>query len=242
MLVFPAIDLYGGSAVRLLKGDYKQMTVYSTDPLAVAKDFEAAGAEFIHMVDLEGAKDGTTPNLATVAAIAANTRLKVEIGGGIRSMETVEKYLSAGVYRVILGTAAITDPDFLKAALAKYGEHIAVGADIKDGFVAIKGWLETSSVSCEDFFTQMQALGVRTVICTDISKDGAMKGTNRALYAALSARFSVDIVASGGVSTLEDIEALRDMGLYGAIVGKAYYVGAIDLKEAIALARKGEAQ
>lgn len=236
MHIFPAIDLYDGCAVRLYKGDYSQMTVYSRDPLAVARDFEAAGAEYIHMVDLEGAKDGTTPNLAVVASIAKKTGLKVEIGGGIRSLETVEKYLSAGVYRVILGTAAITDPDFLKAALAKYGEKIAVGADIKDGRVAIKGWLETSQISCEDFFADMQKLGVRTVICTDISKDGAMRGTNRELYRALSARFSVDIVASGGVSSLEDIVALRAMDLYGAIVGKAYYVGAIDLKEAIVLA------
>jgi len=240
MHIFPAIDLYDGCAVRLYKGDYSQMTVYSRDPLAVARDFEAAGAEYIHMVDLEGAKDGTTPNLSVVASIAQNTHLKVEIGGGIRSLNTVEKYLSAGVYRVILGTAAITDPEFLKAALARYGERIAVGADIKDGFVAIKGWLETSKSSCEEFFADMEALGVRTVICTDISKDGAMKGTNRALYCELSKRFSVDIVASGGVSSLEDIEALRDMGLYGAIVGKAYYVGAIDLCEAIALARREE--
>ncbi len=236
MLIFPAIDLYGGSAVRLFKGDYNQMTVYSTDPLSVAKDFEAKGATYIHMVDLEGAKDGTTPNLSVVKSIVQNTKLRVEIGGGIRTMETVEKYISAGVYRVILGTAAITDRPFLEAALAKYGEKIAVGADIKDGFVAIKGWLETSSVSTEDFFADMEALGVKTVICTDISKDGAMGGTNRAMYRALSERFGVDIVASGGVSSLEDIEALRDMGLYGAIVGKAYYVGAIELSSAIKLA------
>ena len=241
MYIFPAIDLYGGSAVRLYKGDYSKMTVYSTDPLSVAKDFEAKGAEFIHMVDLEGAKDGTTPNLSVVAEIASKTSLKVEIGGGIRSMETVEKYISAGVYRVILGTAAITDPDFLKAALAKYSDKIAVGADIKDGFVAIKGWLETSQTPCEEFFAEMQALGVRTLICTDISKDGAMKGTNRELYRALSEHFTVDIVASGGVSSMEDIAALRDMGLYGAIVGKAYYVGAVDLAEAITLAKGGEA-
>ena len=240
MLIFPAIDLYGGSAVRLFKGDYNQMTVYSTDPLAVAKDFEKKGATYIHMVDLEGAKDGTTPNLSVVRSIAQNTSLRVEIGGGIRSMETVDKYISAGVYRVILGTAAINDRPFLEAALEKYGEKIAVGADVKDGFVAIKGWLETSSVSCEDFFSDMEKLGVRTVICTDISKDGAMRGTNRALYKTLSERFSVDIVASGGVSSMEDIKALRDMQLYGAIVGKAYYVGAIDLSEAIALAEGKE--
>ena len=237
MLIFPAIDLYDGKAVRLYKGDYNNMTVYSNDPVSVARDFEAKGATYIHMVDLEGAKDGTTPNLETVRAVAASTSLRVEIGGGVRSMETVDKYISAGVYRVILGTAAVTDRAFLKEALAKYGERIAVGADIKDGFVAIKGWLEKSSVSCDEFFADMQALGVKTVICTDISKDGAMKGTNLSLYKALSEKFSIDIVASGGVSSLEDVRALRAMKLYGAIVGKAYYVGAIDLAEAIEVAK-----
>lgn len=237
MLIFPAIDLYEGKAVRLYKGRYEDMTVYSDDPLSVARDFEKKGATYIHMVDLEGAKDGTTPNLAVVERVAKNTSLRVEIGGGIRSMETIEKYLSAGVYRVILGTAAITDKDFLKEAVQKYGDRIAVGADIKDGFVAIKGWLETSSVFCEDFFAEMQALGVRTVICTDVSKDGAMKGTNLSLYRILSRRFSVDIVASGGVSSLADVKALREMDLYGAIIGKAYYTGAIDLKEAIEVAK-----
>lgn len=237
MLIFPAIDLYEGKAVRLYKGRYEDMTVYSDDPLSVARDFEKKGATYIHMVDLEGAKDGTTPNLAVVERVAKNTSLRVEIGGGIRSMETIEKYLSAGVYRVILGTAAITDKDFLKEAVQKYGDRIAVGADIKDGFVAIKGWLETSSVFCEDFFAEMQALGVRTVICTDVSKDGAMKGTNLSLYRILSRRFSVDIVASGGVSSLADVKALREMDLYGAIIGKAYYTGAIDLREAIEVAK-----
>ena len=237
MLIFPAIDLYDGKAVRLYKGRYEDMTVYSEDPLSVARDFEKKGATYIHMVDLEGAKDGTTPNLSVVERVAKNTGLRVEIGGGIRSMETIEKYLSAGVYRVILGTAAITDKEFLKEAIAKYGERIAVGADIKDGFVAIKGWLETSSVFCEDFFAEMQELGVRTVICTDVSKDGAMKGTNLSLYRILSRRFSVDIVASGGVSSIDDVKALQEMGLYGAIIGKAYYTGAIDLKEAIEVAK-----
>jgi len=237
MLIFPAIDLFGGKAVRLYKGDYTQMTVYSEDPVSVAHDFEKKGAAYIHMVDLEGAKDGTTPNLEIVRRVAAETDLRVEIGGGIRSMETADKYISAGVYRVILGTAAVTDPDFLKAALEKYGEKIAVGADIKDGFVAIKGWLEKSEIACDDFFAYMQKLGVRTIICTDISKDGAMKGTNLALYRALSERFSIDIVASGGVSAMDDVRALREMNLYGAIVGKAYYVGAIDLAEAIEVAK-----
>lgn len=238
MYIFPAIDLYGGEAVRLYKGDYNQKTVYNTSPLTVAREFEAQGAEFVHIVDLEGAKDGTTPHLAIVEAIAKNTSLKVEIGGGIRSMETVDRYISAGVSRVILGTAAVLDRDFLKAALSKYGDKIAVGADIKDGRVAIKGWLETAPLTCEEFFWDMQTLGVSTIICTDISKDGAMMGTNRELYRELSARFHVNIVASGGVSSLEDVKALRDMGLYAAIIGKAYYIGAVDLKEAIATGKE----
>ncbi len=233
MNIFPAIDLYDGKAVRLYKGNYAEMTVYSENPIEIARDFEAAGARFIHMVDLEGARDGTTPNLAVVAGVAQNTSLFVEIGGGIRDMATVEKYLSAGVGRVILGTAAVTDPAFLREAVARYGEKIAVGADVKDGRVAIKGWLEQSAYTLEAFLDEMQAIGVRTVICTDISKDGAMAGTNRELYCTLNARYDLDLVASGGVSALEDILALRDMGLYGAIIGKAYYTGAIDLAEAI---------
>ncbi len=233
MNIFPAIDLYGGKAVRLYKGDYALMTVYSENPLDVARDFEAAGARFIHMVDLEGARDGSTPNLGMVADIAQNTSLFVEIGGGIRDMKTVEAYLTAGVGRVILGTAAVTDRAFLARAVAAYGERIAVGADVKDGRIAIKGWLETSDYTLEAFLDEMQDAGVRTVICTDISKDGAMAGTNRTLYRALNARYSLDIVASGGISSLEDILALRDMGLYGAIIGKAYYTGAIDLKTAV---------
>ena len=237
MHIFPAIDLYDKKAVRLFKGDYAQMTVYSDNPIEIARDFEAAGARFIHMVDLEGARDGSTPNLAIVADVAQNTTLFVEIGGGIRDMETVDKYLSAGVSRVILGTAAVNDETFLKEAVNKHGEKIAVGADVKDGYIAIKGWLEQSAYTLEAFLTKMQNLGVKTVICTDISKDGAMKGTNRELYRQLSAQFDMNIVASGGVSTLDDIKALADMGLYGAIIGKAYYTGAIDLREAIEVAK-----
>ena len=194
------------------------------------------------MVDLEGARDGSTPNLSIVADVAQNTSLFVEIGGGIRDMETVEKYLSAGVSRVILGTAAVNNEDFLREAVAKYGERIAVGADVKDGYIAIKGWLEQSAYTLEAFMEKMQAIGVKTIICTDISKDGAMKGTNRELYRELSQRFSMDIVASGGVSTMEDIHALTAMNLYGAIIGKAYYTGAIDLAEAIRAAGEKEAQ
>ena len=237
MLIFPAIDLYDGKAVRLYKGNYAEMTVYSDDPLSVAQDFERKGATYIHMVDLEGAKDGTTPNLSVVRDLAQKTGLRVEIGGGIRSMETVDKYISAGVYRVILGTAAVNDKAFLEEALQKYGEKIAVGADIKNGYVAIKGWLETSEIACDAFFEEMQEKGVKTIICTDISKDGAMKGTNLELYRSLSDRFSIDIVASGGVSSMDDVIALRNMELYGAIIGKAYYVGAIDLKEAIEVSK-----
>jgi len=237
MNIFPAIDLFDKKAVRLFKGDYKQMTVYSENPIEVARDFEAKGAKFIHMVDLEGAKDGTTPNLEIVKEIAENTGLFVEIGGGIRSMETVDKYLGSGVSRVILGTAAVTDENFLIEAVSKYGDKIAVGADVKDGYIAIKGWLEKSEFTLDAFFEKMQDLGVKTVICTDISKDGAMKGTNLQLYSQLSQRYSVDIVASGGVSSMEDIIQLRKMELYGAIIGKAYYTGAIDLAEAIEVAK-----
>ena len=241
MYIFPAIDLYDGKAVRLFKGDYQQMTVYSENPIEIARDFEAKGARFIHMVDLEGARDGSTPNLSTVADVARNTSLFVEIGGGIRDMETVEKYLSVGVSRVILGTAAVNNEDFLREAVAKHSEKIAVGADVKDGYIAIKGWLVQSAYTLEAFMEKMQSIGVKTVICTDISKDGAMKGTNRELYRELSAKFHMDIVASGGVSDMEDIRALTAMDLYGAIIGKAYYTGAIDLAAAIQAAAIKEA-
>ncbi len=237
MKIFPAIDLYDGKAVRLYKGDYAQMTIYSENPIEIARDFESNGAKYIHMVDLEGAKDGTTPNLDIVRQIANETSLFTEIGGGIRNIETVKAYLENGVDRVILGTAAVKDEVFLKTAVAEYGERIAVGVDIKDGFVAIKGWLETSQYNCFDFCKKMQDMGVKTIICTDISKDGAMQGTNRELYKELSERFSIDIVASGGVSDIEDIKALRKLDIYGAIIGKAYYIGAIDLKEALEAAK-----
>ena len=237
MIIFPAIDLYDKKAVRLFRGDYREMTVYSDNPLSVARAFEEAGATHIHMVDLEGARDGSTPNLSVVASVAKETSLFVEIGGGIRDMATVEKYLEAGVSRVILGTAAVNDRVFLEQAVKTYGERIAVGADVKDGYIAIKGWLETSAVTLDAFLSDMEALGVRTVICTDISKDGAMKGTNRALYKRLSERYKIDIVASGGVSTLDDVRALREMDLYGAIIGKAYYTGDIDLRDALEVAK-----
>ena len=237
MILLPAIDLYDKKAVRLYKGDYQNMTVYSDNPIEIAKDFESCGAKYIHMVDLEGAKDGTTPNIAIVEQVAKETSLFVEIGGGIRSMETVDRYLCAGVSRVILGTAAVKAPDFLKAAVAKYGEKIAVGADVKDGKIAIRGWLETADVTLDEFLANMEAIGVKNVICTDISKDGAMRGTNLALYKELSEKYKLDITASGGVSGMDDVKQLRAMDIYGAIIGKAYYTGAIDLREALEAAK-----
>ncbi len=237
MILFPAVDLFEKKAVRLYKGDYANMTVYSENPIEIARDFESKGCTHIHMVDLEGAKDGTTPNLAIVEQVARETSLFVEIGGGIRNMETVDRYLNAGVSRVILGTAAVNDEAFLRAAVAAYGDKIAVGADVKDGYIAIKGWLEKSNLTLEAFLEKMESMGVRNIICTDISKDGAMQGTNLALYRELSKQFRLDITASGGVSTMEDIRQLRKMDIYGAIIGKAYYTGAIDLAEALEVAK-----
>ena len=237
MILFPAIDLYEGKAVRLYRGDYAQMTVYSEHPEKVAGDFAACGATHIHLVDLEGARSGETPNLKTVLKIRESTGLFCEIGGGIRSMDIVDRYLGAGLDRVILGTAAVADEGFLRRAAEKYGERIAAGADIRDGFVAVKGWTEQSDVTLEAFCEKMERIGVRTVICTDISRDGAMRGTNREMYRMLSERFRLQITASGGVSTLEDVRSLREMNLYGAIIGKAYYTGDIDLKKAIEVAR-----
>lgn len=237
MLIFPAIDLYEGKAVRLFKGDYNEMTVYSHNPPEVAKKFEQLGATCIHLVDLEGARDGSTPNLSVVKTICEQTRLFAEVGGGIRDMQTVKTYLSAGVQRVILGTAAVTDESFLKAAVNEYGEKIAVGVDIKDGKVAIRGWLEKSEYDAFDFCKKLEEIGVKTVICTDISRDGAMQGANHALYKELSEKFNINIVASGGVSSIEDVKKLREQNIYAAIIGKAYYTGAISLPEAIEVAK-----
>ena len=237
MKIFPAIDLVGGQAVRLYQGDYDKMTVYDPEPLNTVRRFEAAGASCLHLVDLEGAKSGETTNLATIEAIAQKTKLFMEVGGGIRNMETIQRYLDAGANRVILGTAAATDPDFTALAVQTYGEKIAVGADLKNGKIAIHGWLETAQESWDVFLGRMESLGVGTVICTDISKDGVMEGTNHKLYAALSARYDMNIIASGGVTSLEDVKALRKAGASGAIIGKALYTGAIDLAEAV---RAGE--
>jgi phosphoribosylformimino-5-aminoimidazole carboxamide ribotide isomerase len=237
MLIYPAIDMYEKKAVRLYKGDYAQMTVYSENPCAVAQEFKRCGATHIHLVDLEGAKLGTTPNFELVKAIKEQTGLFCEIGGGIRDMDTIAKYVDAGIDRVILGTAAVTSAGFVQEAVKAYGDKIAVGIDIKDGFVAIKGWTEKSSLDAMGFAAKMEKIGVKTLICTDISKDGAMKGTNHELYETLSGQFGMQLVASGGVSTIDDVKRLAARGIYGAIIGKAYYTGAIDLKEAIEVAK-----
>lgn len=237
MLILPAIDLYEGKAVRLYKGDYDQMTVYDENPVNTAMKFKEAGAEWIHMVDLEGARDGSTPNMDIIKQIIDETGLKIEIGGGIRNMQVIEKYCDIGVSRVILGTAAVTNENLVVEATRRYGRKIAVGADIKDGAVAIKGWTVKSQYTLHEFCENMQAKGVKTIIVTDISKDGAMQGTNREMYKALAEKFNMKFIASGGVSSIDDVKALRDLDLYGAIIGKAYYQGAIDLAEAIEAAK-----
>ena len=239
MQIFPAIDIYGGKAVRLLHGDYAQMTVYRERPEDAAREFAAAGAKNAHIVDLEGAKTGQTPNLAVIERIVKQTALFVQVGGGIRGEETISRYLNAGVSRTILGTVAVTDPDFLARMVARYREKIAVSVDIRDGMVATHGWTRGSGMKCEDFMRTLQDVGVRTVVCTDISRDGAMRGTNRKLYASLAERFTMDFIASGGVSSLADVRRLAELNLYGAIVGKAYYAGTMDLAWAI---REAEGQ
>lgn len=237
MFIYPAIDLFEKKAVRLYKGDYAKMTVYSENPIEIAYDFAAQGASHLHLVDLEGAKSGETPNLSVVKNIVEHTDLFTEVGGGIRSMAVIDAYLTAGVDRVILGTAAVTDEAFLREAVKTYGAHIAVGADFKDGYAAIKGWTEKSALTVDDFVSKMQEIGVKTMICTDISRDGAMIGTNRDLYRHLSEMYEIDFIASGGVSTIDDVAALAKMRLHGAIIGKAYYTGAINLKEAIEVSK-----
>ena len=237
MLIFPAIDLYEGKAVRLYKGDYEQMTVYSDSPIELVEDFVEQGAKHLHLIDLEGAKTGKTPNLELIRDIRALSPLFTQVGGGIRSMDVIDAYLGAGVDRVILGTAAVTDPVFLEEAIKEFGDKIAVGADIKNGYIAISGWTESSGIDAFSFCRRMQDLGVKTLICTDISRDGAMQGTNRNLYRTLSKRHNMNIIASGGVSSIEDIRALRDMELYGAVIGRAYYTGAIKISEALEVAK-----
>lgn len=236
MKVFPAIDLYEGKVVRLFKGDYKQMTVYDENPLRVAMGFRECGAENLHVVDLEGARDGTTPNIDVIKRLASESGLFLEVGGGIRSPETISRYQQAGVGRTILGTAAVQNMAFTEQAVQKFGSLIAVGVDIRDGFVATHGWTEESGIKYLDFCKRLEQAGVGVIICTDISRDGALSGTNTELYRELKEKTKLKVIASGGVSSEEDITALCGMGLYGAILGKALYTGALDLRRALEIA------
>lgn len=240
MIIFPAIDLYGGHAVRLYQGDFKQMTVYDMEPIRTAVNLELEGATHLHLVDLEGAKTGKTSQMQVIWNIVHNSNLFVEVGGGIRSLSTIEEYLKSGANRVIVGTAAVQNPDFAAQAVQEFGDQVAIGVDIKDGKVAIKGWTETSCFTCDDFCKRMEDIGVSTIVCTDVAKDGAMQGTNRELYRHLNETYRMQVLASGGISSLDDIVALRDAGTYGAIIGKAYYEGAIKLGEAVELGGEAE--
>ena len=237
MILYPAIDLFDGKAVRLKRGRYDEMTVYSNDPLSLAKRIHDEGASHLHMVDLQGARSGDTDNLNLIEKIASESGLFIELGGGIRSLETIRGYLNAGISRVILGTAAAENEELLTEALSLFGEAVAVGADLKDGFVAVRGWEQQSAWTAEDYFQHLAGLGVVTVICTDVSRDGMLQGSNHTLYEALARKFPMQIIASGGVSSLEDLTALRELGLHGAIVGKAWYTGAVTIPDALRILR-----
>jgi len=237
MKVYPAIDLIEGKAVRLLRGDYNKMDVYSVFPEKIAAGFEKDGATRLHVVDLDGAKDGGTPNFELITRMVKSTKLFVEVGGGIRDMDTARKYLDCGVSRIILGTAAVTDEAFLEEAVKTFGDKVAIGVDVKDEKLAIHGWTEESGINCFDFCEKLEKLGVSCVICTDISRDGAMEGVNTELYRRLTEKFKMEIVASGGVTTLDDLDDLRETGVAGAILGKSLYTGRIQLRDALARAR-----
>lgn len=233
MQIFPAIDLRGGQVVRLYQGDYDQMTVYGADPCAVARDFLAAGARYLHVVDLDGALDGTLANFDTIAAIARQGGLYIEVGGGIRDEERIRRYLDLGVGRCILGTIAVKDFAFTERMARKYGDRIAVGVDARDGYVAVSGWKELSAERGVDFCRRLRDAGVKTVIYTDISRDGAEQGTNLDLYRELAKIDGLDITASGGVSSMAELRELRQIGTKAAILGKALYTGRLNLKTVI---------
>ena len=236
MKLYPAIDLRGGQVVRLTQGDYDRMTVYGADPCAQARAFLSAGAKYLHVVDLDGAKDGTLSNYGTIAALAEQGGLFIEVGGGIRTEERIERYLSLGVGRCILGSVAVTDFDFTARMLQKYGEKIAVGVDAKDGYVAIHGWKEVSAEKGVDFCKRLADAGCRAIIYTDIACDGAMQGTNLTLYRQLQAEVpGVEFMASGGIASEAELLELEQMGLAAAILGKSLYTGALDLKRCVEL-------
>ena len=240
MQIFPAIDLSGGQVVRLYQGDYDKMTVYGADPCAVARDFIAAGAKYLHVVDLDGAKDGTLANFESIAAIAKQGGLYIEVGGGIRTEERIQQYLNLGVSRCILGTVAVKDFDFTARMAQKYGDAIAVGVDARDGYIAINGWKELSSETGIEFCRRLKDVGVQTVIYTDISRDGAERGTNLELYRELARIEGLNITASGGVSSLEELAELQRIGTHAAILGKALYTGRLDLKTVIDTVQAGK--
>ena len=240
MQIFPAIDLSGGQVVRLYQGDYDKMTVYGADPCAVARDFIAAGAKYLHVVDLDGAKDGTLANFESIAAIAKQGGLYIEVGGGIRTEERIQQYLNLGVSRCILGTVAVKDFDFTARMAQKYGDKIAVGVDARDGYIAINGWKELSSETGIEFCRRLKDAGVQTVIYTDISRDGAERGTNLELYRELARIEGLNITASGGVSSLEELAELQRIGTHAAILGKALYTGRLDLKTVIDTVQAGK--
>ena len=240
MDILPAIDLISGCVVRLVNGDYGKKTVYSSDPVETAKNFKKLGAKLLHVVDLDGAKSGRGNNFEIIKRVIEESGLKTEVGGGIRTAEIVERYLDTGAYRVILGTIAITDFDFVRKLAKKYGERVAVSADIKDGKVAINGWLRISDRTVFEFCNNLETIGVKTLVCTDISRDGMLVGANLELYKSLTQKFKIDIIASGGISTLKDIEILRRIGVSGAILGKALYTGSLNLSEAIEITKRGE--
>ncbi|MGI6013089.1 MAG: 1-(5-phosphoribosyl)-5-[(5-phosphoribosylamino)methylideneamino]imidazole-4-carboxamide isomerase [Oscillospiraceae bacterium] len=233
MKILPAIDLKGGRVVRLLRGDYDQVVQYEIVPVDAAAEFEKCGAKNLHVVDLDGAKDGTLSNFETIASIVRSTGMFVEVGGGIRDAERIERYLDAGAGRLILGTAAVNNPAFLEDMVKAYGEHIAVGVDAKDGRVAVDGWLTVTDLDSVTFCKRMRDVGVQTIIYTDISKDGALSGTNLEIYQVLNQIDGLQIIASGGISYLHEIDTLAKMGTYGAIVGKALYSGMLDLSEVL---------
>ncbi len=233
MLILPAIDIKDGCCVRLVKGDYGTAHKVAESYMDTARAFEAAGAEWIHMVDLDGAKDASTANKDIFTDVARNTGLKVEVGGGIRSLDTVEMYLSSGISRVIIGSAAVKNPELVKQAVKEYKDKIAVGIDAEDGYVAIEGWLEQSTVYFTDLAKQMEAVGVKYIIFTDISKDGTLSGVNLSQLDEINKSCSCNIIASGGVHTINDITACKKLGLFGAICGKSLYSGTLDLKQAI---------
>ena len=239
MQLFPAIDLSGGQVVRLTQGDYDRMTVYGADPCAQARSFLAAGAKNLHVVDLDGAEDGTTSNFAAIEALAKQGGLYIEVGGGIRTEERIQRYLSLGVGRCILGSVAVTDFDFTARMIQKYGDKIAVGVDARDGYVAIHGWKELSSEKGIDFCRRLQEVGCSAVIYTDISKDGAMQGTNLALYRQLAAELpGLKVTASGGITYEQELLELARMGTAAAILGKSLYTGALDLARCVELVQQ----